>query len=506
MKPVSDWQISDIIDLEVFLAEDAERDEKARASQDRELFLDQVEPSLTPKRSGRRQKIRLWLEARRALRRDAETAAAHRETPGDYFRQAYRSLLTILAFAGLIIGSGLAISHLVYYGDKPINVLVFFASTALIQIVILLLLIAGLLFHRSLEAFEGFALIRWLIGSLFLWIARRKEVALGGDARLRFRSALGLIQAKRSTYGSIVLWPLFLATQTFAIFFNLGILATIFLLVLVSNRAFGWESTLFCQSPASFYFWVKIVALPWSWLVPNAYPTLQQVTESQIALHGPGSYSIGALASWWPFLFYAVLFYGLIPRLALWLVCWWEEKRALAAVSFDRPDCSQLLRRMEPVILSGEHGPSLEIAEEAPESHPASHTNGDRCVAIVSRDIDLPQESLDGCLRRLGWALSRRFEGEIDNADASGDLFGAVASLPRNGAAPKLVVVAGETQDPIKAVLKFLASLRAATGGETEIVMLLMPGGDASGDRLTIWKRVLNGLGDPFLSVERAEP
>ena len=495
MHKPTDWQVRDLVDFEVFLAEDNEIDEKTLAVRDRELFQTGIAPKLGSGASGRRERLRLWLEARRNAGRSGES------TPGDYFRQAYRSLITLLAVAGFVLGSGLAASHLYYYGSQPINAMVFFASTAGSQIAILALLVAGVLFHRSLSAFEGFAVVRWAVSGLLLWIARRREALLNGEARLRFASAIGLLRARRATYGSLALWPLFVATQTFAILFNAGVLLTLFLLVAFSNRAFGWETTN-VFTPAGIHDFVRWMAFPWSWLVPHAYPTLGQVRHSQIALHGPGVYTAEALASWWPFLFYAVLFYGMLPRLGLLFFSRSMQRRALRTLSFDRPDCNRLLRRMTPLVDSDPDGPDVAIDKSAGQPMPI-HLSGGNCLAIVSRELTFPDSALAESVRRLGWSLARRFDAEIDNANGSADLFKAVAAIGCVGS-DGLLVVAGEGHDPIKAVLKFLTELRAAAGRTTEIIVLLIPENRNSGDRLTIWKRVINTLGDPLLSVERA--
>ena len=494
MPKLTDWQLRDVVDFEVFLAEDSEADEKALAMRDRQIFLTSVAPRLGTRPSGRRDRLRLWLETRRSPR---ETS------PGDYFRQAYRSLITLLAIAGFLIGSGVAASHLYYYGGRAINSMFFFASTAGIQIAILLLLVGGVLFHRSLSAFEGFAVVRWAVGGLLFWIARRREALLSGEARLKFASAMGLLRAKRATYGALALWPLFVASQTFAVLFNAGVLLTLFLLVAFSNRAFGWETTN-VFTPEGIHAFVRWVALPWAWLAPHAYPTLDQVRHSQIALHGQGVYTAEALASWWPFLFYAVFVYGMLPRLVLLFFSRWMQRRALRALAFDRPDCNRLLRRMEPLVVPGEEGPDVAVKDGALPL-PLVHVAGGNCAAIVSREVALPDNALESTARRIGWTIARRFDAEIDNADGSAPLFNEVNSLFHDGSAGGLAVVAGEGQDPIKAVLKFLMGLRAAAGPSAEILVLLIPEQRSTGDRLTIWKRVVNTLGDPVISVERVE-
>lgn len=491
------WTTADVIDLEMFLAEDSCREESSRAVRDREIFVNSVEPPLTQKSASPKEKLRLWTAARQNEQR------AHGPTAGDYFRQALHSLITVLGIAGFLTGAAVCGSHLIYYGSRPINVLIFFASTAGIQLLILLVLMLGFLGRGFLQSFEGFAFVRWIVETLFWWLVQRKEnllARLSGEKRTRLRAMWGVLQAKRAVYGSLSIWPVFTAIQSFAVAFNVGVLMTLLFEVTVSNRAFGWESTLQI-APEAMYKIVKAISLPWHWLAANAHPSLLQVEQSRIAIQGSAIYPVGSLASWWPFLCYAVLFYGLLPRVILLLFAIGGQRYALAKLNFDTPECSQLLRRMEPIVVAGPAGPPLQLDSDSSIAEVDTNVSGDPCIAIVSNDVDLPASELENVMARQGWRVHQRVDAEIDNANAAEPLFEAVASFQWRGARAKVAVVTDENQLPVKAVLKFLRQIREAAGEKAEILVFLLTVKSSREETVTIWKRFLQRAGDPYIQL-----
>ena len=99
----------------------------------------------------------------------------------------------------------------------------------------------------------------------------------------------------------------------YGIGFNLGVLGATLSKVVFSDMAFAWQSTL-QLSPELLAELVRWVALPWSWIVPQAYPTLSQIQGSQMVLkEGIAHLSSANLTAWWPFLCCSVAVYGLLP-------------------------------------------------------------------------------------------------------------------------------------------------------------------------------------------------
>ncbi|MEZ4566988.1 MAG: DUF2868 domain-containing protein [Desulfobacterales bacterium] len=91
---------------------------------------------------------------------------------------------------------------------------------------------------------------------------------------------------------------------------------------------------------------MEIISLPWSW-APSPHPTLEQIAGSQMILKdGIFHLSTPNLVSWWPFLSFAVFFYGLLPRLMLLAAGILCQTIAATRVAFSTADGDRLLRRM----------------------------------------------------------------------------------------------------------------------------------------------------------------
>jgi hypothetical protein len=503
MSGVPRWTIADLIDLEAFLAVDSQRGEKDLAARDRRIFKIDIAPKLPPRMAGdHRAKLRLWLAARRR--------SANTPTPGEYFQQAWHSLITILVFAGLLIGSGVSASHLFYYGHQPINVLIFFSATVGIQTLFLTAGLLAFLGHGLLRSFHGFTFIRWVAESILWWLLSKKEALLNrlsGSKRSSLLAAWGTVQAKTALYKELTLWPAVIALQAFVIAFNVGVIATLLFQVTVSNRAFGWESTLHIAD-TSMYRIVEAASLPWSWFSSNAHPSLEQVAQSHIVLQGSATYSPDALASWWPFLSYSVLFYGLIPRALLLAFASLAQRRGLNTLQFDTPECHQLLRRMEPVIVAGPAGPPFALAKpelQTEETAVETQTNSGTCIALVSKDLDVPSLKLDELAQQHGWTLTARFDTEIDNANAGEELLAELSKADWTQPQATLAIFADESQPPVKAVLKFLSAVRSAVGVRTHIQLLLVSNGYSRKEAFPVWRQFIQRQGDPYLTVQRVE-
>ncbi len=386
------WRIPDILDLEYLLARDEDEDPAVLSRRDRGLYLEFIRPQAGD-RPDTGMLLRLWLLYRRRM--VAAEGGSQAILPGRLWQEVHAILRTLVLAAGLVTGSGLAYSFLAYSGTRPVNVALYLWIFVFPQ-QLLLLLFAALAVYR---VFFGRGLRSCLICALLARLATDLLVRLKGgllrqlDAgeRLRLLAALGRGTARVRSHGALLLWPMFILVQLFAVSFNGGVLAATLIKVVTADVAFGWQSTL-QVSAATVARLVHLIALPWSWFLPPgiSYPSLARIEGSRMVLKD-GIYHLATadLASWWPFLCLAVLFYGLLPRLVLLLAGHLGLRRALARFRFDGPACSRLLHRMlTPGLRTGS---STHETEEA-----AIKTGEDRTVALQ------PAEPGDGSGRNGG--------------------------------------------------------------------------------------------------------
>jgi len=525
--------IRDLIDLEYFLQRDEnEPGESARAAladRDREIYLRKIRPVET--RRGKMpagQLFRLWLDERRKLEKGS-VAGPKAPLPGDVYAEMYRLMGYVFSIAGVLSGGGLAFSLLNYRGTQPLNVSVYLAALVLSQSLALLFLIGIRLLRRLRRSpFHGSVLFTLVAGVMARLFVRMKEGALKGlhgSQRGSIEAVAGLIRGRRQVYGTVFSWPVFVLFQMFGIGFNVGALSATLLKVLGSDVAFGWQSTVQFSSRLLYQI-VQGIALPWSWCVPThlAHPSLSEIEGSRLVLK-EGIYHLATqdLVSWWPFLFLAVLTYGLAPRVVLLVMGVVFQKKALSRVDLGHAAGARLLHRLtaplvrtqsrsaQPLVSAVDRvDPLSSVQKVAPDREDAA--GREPIVALIPDDIfeacegkdleDIVAEVL-GCPVRE----TMRF-GRDPRQDE--EVLHRVAAMTKTDHAPAVLLVQEAWQPPIREGLRFIQELRKVMGTQTMLWIGLI-GKPRQGKIFTrttpedaqVWQQKLEALGDPYLGVER---
>lgn len=114
-------------------------------------------------------------------------------------------------------------------------------------------------------------------------------------------------------------WQMLVGLQGFWLLLGLGMLLGFWTLLLFTDLAFGWSSTLLNgeQSPLRL---MQLMAAPWAWLWPAAVPDAALLDATRYVRIDPQASSIERAGDWWPFLMASLLFYNLLPRALLALV------------------------------------------------------------------------------------------------------------------------------------------------------------------------------------------
>ncbi len=520
------WLIKDLIDLEYFLQRDErEEDESAQKSllkQDRYIYLNKILPLEKGDASTPRSVIRAWLEQRKRMENpDTETMGV---LPGEAFDEGYRLMGFGFLIVALLSGAGLAFSFLNYRGTEPLNISSYLALFVLTQCLALLLLMGIFLARRVRRSpFRSsiiYTLISGLMISLIMKIKHRTLKTLTGSKRGGLEAVAGLVRGKRQIYGSLFYWPVFILAQIFGVGFNLGVLGATLMKVIGSDVAFGWQSTVQFSAQTVFRL-VQVIALPWSWLAPAdfAYPTFYQVEGSHMVLKD-GIYHLATkdLVSWWPFLCFAVLTYGLLPRLILLFMGIMVQKRALLRINLSHRACQRLLNRMRtPLVSTGGRSVSPEALRKddtkVPEraSDPHDVLTGKGMIALIPDDIfeACMNDELESVISKtFGYPIQRRLRfGEDEEGDKR--VLHELSSMKKDAATNLLILQEG-WQPPIRENLLFIRDLRKASG-ETSMIWVGLIGRPKQGIIFTrvkeeeweVWDQKLKALGDPYLGLEK---
>jgi hypothetical protein len=488
------WKIVDVIDFEWLLAEDGELDQAALENRDRPLGNRIAGSDSRKKARDRRQIFLAWLQARRS--EISETL------PGEHFLTVWQLLVVLSALIGVSLGLSVAGALLLAYtGDEPVNVGWFFACTVGIQWLILLASLLVWLLRRTTHLFENFRPLRNLLaGLLWSWGAALQQ--LPGEQRQRVRARLMGIRRKGEVF-QLLVWPLLMISQIFGVFFNVGVLVAL-LLPFGRDVAFGWQSTLKTSSE-TVYQLVSSLAAPWSFL-PQPHPTREDVLQSRFSYsEGIQSLSLPAMTSWWPFLFYATIFYGLIVRTALLLWCLLGLRAALRGYSFNHAGHNALFRRLSGPFIQGH----LETAKlQVPEAFTSKdHQATGACLALLASELEMSESEVELALGTLGWQLSRPILAvRID--DPSGNAV-AIERISREASSlAGIAVLVGARRTPIRAIALMLQKITQAAGANIEVLVLVVHAGsgDASTqdttEKLGTWRNFL-AIHDLQVGLER---
>ncbi|MGQ9425835.1 DUF2868 domain-containing protein [Gilvimarinus sp. F26214L] len=307
----SSLSLIDLLRLDRQLRRD--QDLSLRELQERDRRIGATLPSASPKRC-----LKTWLSA------TGEAAGGERLAGIEMSVGFWMGLLGLLL--GFFAMSGL----LLVDRQQPVNVLLFLAvfigSQWLLLLLTVLVVVAFTLnpqMHLPLEALNP---ARWM----FTRHLRR----LAGDIR-------------REQFTPVLRLALLTWGQLFGVLFNAGALIALLLILMVVDRSFGWSSTLNVSSEG-LYRLMDLLAAPWSWELPGAtvdadvvaatrYQSLQTIFSAD---------QVAAMRAWWPFLFACIAFYGLLPRVLLWIGFYVAYRRRLLDSFVNYPGARLVVQRM----------------------------------------------------------------------------------------------------------------------------------------------------------------
>jgi hypothetical protein len=308
--------------------------------------------------------------------------------------------------------------------------------------------------------------------------------------------------AAQRKFADVHKWLLLAAGQVFAVAFNAGLLAVYLTLVVFTDLAFGWSTTLDVD-PERVQRLVETLALPWkSWLAA-AVPSAELVEATRYyRAESLTVVNAAALGRWWSFLFMCLLTYGLVPRLVLLGFATWRLQRAAHRTLLHLPGVAELRYRLnrEAVETRAEDPDSSAPAAELPDNadpmplHGTGvvilwgglHLSDAEAARLVARAVGLASDGI----HRAGVGAAMEDDAQTLRAAAEAD--GPVA----------IIVKAWEP--PLGELVDFIAQLRHTAG--TGRALLVVPVAEDSGEAaraedMGIWRRRMAAIGDPWLSV-----
>jgi hypothetical protein len=474
--------------VSTLLDEDAARDLVDLHARDRAIGL-----RLAHLRSAPHRQVLAW-----AAVRDEEASPC-----GPHAAGGTGTLAAALWLTGTALGVIAATGALYFEGGGRVNVVALLALLVGLQLLSVVFTLFGMLpaaWRRRVPGLgalvDGLSVLspaRAAVGVIRRWFPGAART-LGALVRPASREARLLARVRR--------WMLWRLSQGFAVAFNLGLTVAFIALVVFTDLAFGWSTTL-DVSASTVRAITSALSAPWRDLVPGAVPTPELVEQSRhfraVAAQGVDAALLGG---WWPFVLACLLAYGLVPRLALWCFAGWRFRRAMRWTIEHLPGTPELLYRLNNERVSSrgeasaEHGP---VADTPPSRAPLTPASGPcDLVAWGAFDADLSVliEHVQAATGLEPVAVHRAGGASIGEDRTTAD---AVAANAR-----PVVVAVKAWEPPLAELLDFLGELRRTSREARMLLVVPVPepgrATPAAGD-VDIWRESLSGFADPWLGV-----
>lgn len=504
--PVSRPTPAEVAAIAAAVDRDEQRPGDERAREDQRLAPSVLAAGPDPVRAGL-----CWLEQVLTAQPDL-AARLHR------VRSALTGARLLVLVAGALLGWVTTLGVFYYDGSGRVNVVAVLAALVALPALLLIPFVLANLPARIRSALPGAgplaaageALSPGRLGSAAIRLLPR-------DWRESWSWWQGRVDAHRTVYGSMQKWLVLLWSQAFAVAFQVAAVLTAVSLVVFTDLAFGWSTTLTSGSAADdarrVHGIASAMATPWAWAVPDAQPGLGLIQESRYyrIAAGPASPEEAArLGGWWRFVILALLIYGLLPRLLALLVARHRLRGSVRAAIAETPGLTTVLRRLHRAAV---HTSAMEAEPPgtADMMNPSPAADSPAGLPEISHVINWAAVPVDDA------DLSARFGGAKVHAAGGGAALEAdnalaarlAAELP-DGAGLAIAVKAWEP--PLLDFADFIRALRQALGhGRPIIVVPVAADGGTTPSSATpaqseVWRRQLNQVGDPWLRVGAPTP
>jgi hypothetical protein len=431
-----------------------------------------------------------------------------------------------LTLAGLLVGWGATLSAFYFDGSGRVNAVAVLAILVGLPAVLLLPFLFAALPHRVAQRVPGATLAAAVGRALSPGrLTRLVWRVFPHDLRESVALLAGRTGRHQKLYSSLQKWALLRWSQMFAVAFQLTAVVACLILVVFTDLAFGWSTTLTTGEAAldarRVHRMTSTLAAPWSWTLEDARPSLALIEESRyyrVASEPVSRDQAARLGGWWKFVVLAILVYGLLPRLITLAVAQSRLRAAARAAVIGGPGISAVLRRI--------HRAAVETRAVQPET---ADVPGTALAGAERRDraLDRAGQRAPGGVRAVvNWSAVPVEPRTVAAAFPGAPVFSAggaatveddarlaqrLADLARSSGGADLVILVKGWEPPLMDFVDFVKTLRGALGGEPATIVVLPVGLDsgpalapARPAQITLWRDRLGATGDPWLRVAAA--
>lgn len=497
--PRSNPTLADVVTASAVLDGDEKRRQDSVVARDRRIGLN------LPREDDRTQTLLGWLDAVRE--EDSKVDRLH-----DRIEQAATWCGAIITILGLILGLGAALGVFFFDGSGRVNAIGVIAVLVLLPGLFLLLFIVAALPGRFLTTVPGgralTALARGLSPGRLASIILRFFPA---DFRQAWEGVAGRTIRRQTLYQGIQKWAVLRWSQLFALGFQAAALAAAICLVLFTDLAFGWSTTLTSGDPIqdaeTVHRLTSTLATPWARALEAADPSASLIEESRYfraAEHSLTSDQAARLGAWWPFIILTLLVYGLLPRLITFALADLRLNHACRFTARALPGFAPVLRRLRQAhVQTTSDEPETGTADPERSAATASFSVDPGAIGFLINWSAVPID--DGKLSEHFGLQTIHSAGGSASVDGDRILVEEVAGkLPADSG---IILVVKAWEPPLMELVDFLRSLRASLPNGSPIIIVPVGVdsgtqiGDGTREQVEIWRRKIAGLGDPWLEV-----
>lgn len=449
-----------------------------------------------------------WLDATEA--EDPALRALHQRAESALHLTGF-----LVGLAAVVIGWSATLAAFYFDGSDRVNaVLVLALLVGLPGVMLVPFLVAAVPAHIA-EKLPGAPALAALArafsaGRIAPWLWR----FFPHDLRESLALVSGRMGRHQRLYASLQKWALLRWSQGFAVMFQTAALAACVILVVFTDLAFGWSTTLTSGDPAvdarRLHRITSVAAAPWSWAVPGARPSLELIEESRYfraAAVAVSRAEAARLGGWWRFLVLAIAVYGLLPRILTFAFARARLRAAARAAVISSPGLSAVFRRIHRAQIetrAAADEPAGAVELPAVRDERAGFAPGAKVSAVINwADIPVGPAILAGAFP----------EAEVFAAGGAGGVQQDLALAEKiggdaGGKGGDALVLVKAWEPPVMEFIDFVQSLRTAMGGQPRAIVVLPVGlehpeelGPGSDAQVKLWRDRLAAIGDPWLRV-----
>ena len=374
---------------------------------------------------------------------------------------AARGLALACAIVGALAGAITAFGSFFYDGGQRVNVLLVLALFGIFPLLSIIAFVVASFSRDGLAAISG--------GQLGTIIARVMPC-------VQLSKVAGL--ASGTAGPEVAKWLLLGWSQYLGLGFGAGALGVAMALILFTDLAFGWSTTIEVSSD-TFLSAVRAAALPWQSWLPQAVPDEPLINASRyfrISTNTARDVDPIVLARWWPFVVMAMLCYGVLPRLVTLAVARWRLRVACAQALLNDSRVIRLLQRMNtPLVRTQSPRSEQRTGSPAPMQVFVDLPTAEQWQVVNWAAVPVHQGAIDQLLRGAQRGSAVRATHAAGGARSSTQDNELIAQLAEQSGeiGDAVLVIAKSWEPPTLDLMDFINALRSALANHT--VLAIMP-------------------------------